>query len=103
MRMFAGAKKARGRTIRWLSVLPWPPTGLADGFGRGKRPTPPRARPGKRTHPNGAEWVPGSRPPRWARFGVVRRGSPGGRPHDPPDAATIGALYIRDNRRRHNP
>src|SRR4051794_41694725 len=31
----AGAEEARGRSMRWLSVLPWPPTGLADGFGRG--------------------------------------------------------------------
>src|SRR3954447_10708876 len=31
----AGAEEGRGRSMRWLSVLPWPPTGLADGFGRG--------------------------------------------------------------------
>src|SRR3954453_15167713 len=39
----AGAAQTRGRTMRWLSVLPWPPTGLADGFGRGfalPRPEP---------------------------------------------------------------
>src|SRR3954451_21724619 len=37
----AGAEEDRGRIMRWLSVLPWPPTGLADGFGRGLAlPTP---------------------------------------------------------------
>jgi hypothetical protein len=35
LRSIAGITRTRGRAMRWLSVLPWPPTGLADGFGRG--------------------------------------------------------------------
>ncbi|GAB3180215.1 hypothetical protein GCM10027259_29980 [Micromonospora palomenae] len=39
-----------------LELLPTPPTGLADGFGREERPTTGR---GPRIHP-GRAWVPGS-------------------------------------------
>src|SRR3954464_5121859 len=73
MRMFAGARKARGRTIRWLSVLPWPPTGLADGFGRGNRPTLSELGPGRGLTP-------------MVRNGSPARAHPGGH-----DSASSGA------------
>src|SRR3954451_62190 len=81
----AGAEEARGRIMRWLSVLPWPPPGLAAGFGRGfALPTP---EPGSEVELTpmqemGPRLVPLS-------AGTTRRHpapAPGGEPDDRPDA-----------------
>jgi hypothetical protein len=93
-----GVRARRGKRLRRtplrFSVLPWPPTGSADGFGRGY------ALPA----PSGAgltpvvRWVPGSRP----RMVVTRRHPArlprGGGGDDRPDADTVEALCVRDNR-----
>src|SRR3982750_3148716 len=54
----AGAEEARGRIMRWLSVLPWPPTGLADGFGRGLALPPAERGSTGGTHPNAGDGSP---------------------------------------------
>jgi hypothetical protein len=42
-----------GARVRWFSVLPWPPTRSADGFGRGK-PYPPPSGARRRDSPHSA-------------------------------------------------
>src|SRR3954454_9285723 len=81
----AGAEEARGRSMRWLSVLPWPPTGLADGFGRGLALSTPEPGSGVGLTPMqemGPRLVPltaGTAPPHPGP-------APGGGPEDRPDA-----------------
>jgi hypothetical protein len=91
-------RAVQGRAIRRLSVLPMPPTELADGFGREAALPAPERNSGAGFTPV-LRWVPGS-PPTPEVWQVIRRrplGLPGWGRDDRRTGPRYPALCSRDN------